>query len=82
MKRIVNIDKEYKASPKKAIEKFFKRLPELVEWKETFEWMADSGETHFIDDQFADGTHNDEWCYSLWLEQNEEYTYIAVIERA
>lgn len=82
MKRVIEIEKEYKATPKKAIEKFFKKFPEINYWKETFEWMLESGTEHFTDDMMADGTKNNEWCYSLWLDQNDDYTYICVIERA
>lgn len=82
MKRTVNVDKEYKCSAKKAIEKFFNVHKELEYWKETFEWMAEEGINHFIDDVLGNGEKNDDWCYSLWLDQDEHYTYIAVIERA
>ena len=82
MTRIINIDKEYKMNPNKAINKFFKTHPELDYWKETFEYMADKGVNHFVDDLFADGTKNENWTYSLWLDINGDYTYIAVIERA
>ena len=79
---VVNLDKEYRCSAEKAIEKFFKVHPELDYWKETFEWMNTENVEHFIDDLFVNGEKNDEWCYSLWLTKDEKYTYIAVIERA
>lgn len=83
MKRIVNVDADCKCNATKAIEKFFKKYPELAEaWKETLEWMNESDTEHFVDDLFADGTKNNDWTYSLWLVKNEAYTYIAVIERA
>lgn len=82
MKRTVNVDKEYRCSAEKAIEKFFKRFPELDYWKETFEWMNADNVNHFIDDLFANGEKNNDWTYSLWLDKDENYTYIAVIERA
>lgn len=83
MKRIVNVDAEYRCNASKAIEKFFKKYPELAEaWKETIEWMNADNVNHFIDNLFADGTKNDDWTYSLWLDKDEKYTYIAVIERA
>ena len=83
LKRVVNIDAEYKCNGKKAIEKFFKRYPEQAEeWKETFEYMLESGEEKFCDDLLADGTVNKDWCYCLRLEAEEDYTYIALIERA
>lgn len=84
MKRVVNIDKVYRCSAAKAIKKFFKAHPELYYWEEGFEWMNENNVEHFIDDTFADGTKNLNWTYSLWLEKDEQfnYTYIAVIERA
>lgn len=82
MKRTVNIDKEYRCSAEKAIAKFFKAHPELDYWRETFEWMNAENINHFIDDRFANGEKNEDWTYSLWLDKDEKYTYIAVIERA
>lgn len=83
MKRIIEAEVEYKCNAEKAIEKFFKKFPELADaWKETLEWMNESGTEHFIDDLFGDGTKNPDWCYSIWLEKNDQYTYICVIERA
>lgn len=83
MKRTVNIDNEYRTGDTmKAINKFFKTHPEIEYWKETLEWMFREGVEHFVDDRFADGTKNNDWTYSLWLVKDEEYTYIAVIERA
>ena len=81
MTRTVNIDKEYKCSADKAIEKFFKANPELNYWKETLEWMNESNVNHFIDDTLANGEKIG-WSYSLWLDKDEAYTYIAIIERA
>jgi len=43
--------------------------------------MMESNTEHFIDDLFADGTKNNDWTYSLWFEEDENYTYIAVIVR-
>ncbi len=84
MKRVVNIDSEYKCNAKKAIEKFFKKYSEYSEeWKDTFESMAEYGIKHLCDDLMADGTVNKNWCYSLWLENDcDGHTYIALIERA
>lgn len=83
MNRITDVDKVYRRfHGQKAIDRFFKTFPELAEWKDTFEWMCESGTDHYIDDMFADGTKNNDWCYSLWLEEEEDYTYIAIIERA
>lgn len=82
MKRTVDIDKEYRCNAEKAIEKFFKAHPEIVYWKETLEWMNTDNINHFIDDTWANGTKNENWTYSIWLDKDENYTYIAVIERA
>lgn len=82
MIRIVEAEAEYKCNAKKAIEKFFKKYPELAEaWRETLEWMNESGTENFVDDLFADGTKNNDWSYSIWLDKNDPYTYICIIER-
>lgn len=83
MKRVINIDSEYKCNAGKAIEKFFKKYPEYAEeWKETFESMAENGIENLCDNIMADGTENRNWCYSLWLDNSYEgYTYIALITR-
>lgn len=82
MTRTINLDKEYtRFHGQKAIDKFFSQHPEISEWKETIEWMMESNTEHFIDDLFADGTKNNDWTYSLWFEEDENYTYIAVIVR-
>ena len=83
MKRVVKLDREYRCIAEKAIEKFFKAHPEFAdEWMETFQWMAESGTEHLVDDTWADGSKNPDWIYSLWLERNENYTYIALVLRA
>lgn len=82
MKRIVDVDKSYKANAAKAIEKFFKAHPELAfDWREQFDWMAETHTEHFDDTVMADGTRNSDWSYSLWLVEDEDTTYIAVIIR-
>lgn len=84
MTRKINVDKEYrKYHGKKAIERFFRYYAalDISEWRETIEWMCEAGVTHFIDDRFADGTRNNDWTYSLWFEEDDEYTYIAIITR-
>lgn len=81
MKRTIEVEAEYKLTAKKAIAKFFKKYPELDYWKELLEYMAENNEEHYCDDKYADGTKNTEWTYSIWLDQNGEYTYIAIIER-
>ena len=82
MKKITDIDAIYRCNGKKAIEKFFKRYPEHEEtWRETFEYMLESGEQFFSDNKGVNG-EDIEWSYALHLEVEEDYTYIALIERA
>ena len=83
MTKTVNIDKMYNSNATKAINRFFKAHPELDYWKETFEWMAETGTEFFCDNMMADGTKNPDWTYALHLDQYEgTQTYIAIIERA
>lgn len=83
MKRVLEAEMEIKAKKDEtAINRFFKKYPEIDYWKETFEYMAENGEEHFIDDMFADGTKNTDWSYSLWFIRNDDSVYMAVIERA
>lgn len=65
-----------------ALNRFFKRHPELDYWKECFEWMHETGHDFFCDDIFGDGTKNKDWSYALHLDEYEDAFYIAVIERA
>lgn len=82
MKRVIEIEKEYKLPAATAIKRFFKTYPDMEYWKETFEWMLETNADHFDDTLMADGTKNREWCYSLHLDQNEDCTYVCIIERA
>ena len=84
MTRVIEAEKEYKATPEKAIEKFFKKFPALEYWKETFEYILENGESFFSDYYFdtANRVRNPDWAYALHLDINEDYTYICVIERA
>lgn len=82
MARVIEVEKEYKATPEKAIAKFFKKFTQLEYWKDTFEYMAENGESFFCDNLFADGTENKDWAYALHLDRNGDYTYICIIERA
>lgn len=82
MTRTVEIEREYNGNAKQAINKFFKKYPELDYWKETFEWMAETGTDFFCDNTMADGTKNNDWTYALHLDQFEDdCTYICIIER-
>lgn len=84
MKRVLELEKEYKCNATKAIEKFFKAYPEQANiWQETFEWMNENNVENFCDNRFADGTKNNDWAYSLWLDKlDDKNTYICLIERA
>lgn len=82
MTRTVNVDTEYRCGTQKALDKFFKKHPELeFDWRDALEWMAETGTEHFINDIGGDGSKI-EWTFSLWLYTEEKYTYIAIIERA
>ncbi len=75
-------EKEYNSNATKAIKRFFKKYPELDYWKETFDWMIETGTDFFCDNKFADGTYNKDWSYALHLDQFEgDHTYICIIER-
>ena len=83
MKRITSIDKSYRCDASKAIDKFFKAYPEYKEeWEDCFRWMAESHTESFSDTMLADGSYNKMWRYSLWLIEEENITYIALVERA
>lgn len=83
MTKTVEIEKEYNSNATKAINRFFKKYPELDYWKETFEWMAETNTDFFCDNVMADGTKNHDWSYALHLDQYEgDHTYICIIERA
>ena len=83
MKRIIDVDMECRCKKlSTALDRFFKKYPNLTEWRETFEWMAENNQDFFCDNKFADGTENKEWRYALHLDIEENYFYMAVIERA
>lgn len=81
MKRTIDIDKEYRLNAPAAIKRFFGSHKSLDYWKEAFEWMYENKTDHFNDCTFADGTKNKNWTYSLWLDVDDKYTYIAIVER-
>lgn len=81
MKRTIEIDKTYRTTAHKAIERFFAAHEELNYWKETFEYMLDNNLNHFSDEIMGDCTYNKDWSYSLWIYPEEDTTYICVIER-
>lgn len=79
MKRIIDVDME--VNTKKvatALNKFFRKYPELDYWKEQLEYMAENGE-QFNSDKNDMGN---EWRWALHLINEENFVYIAIIERA
>lgn len=82
MKRVVDIDRVYVGSAQDAVRKFFRRFPQFSYWKEEFEYMADNCVEHTCDNVMADGSYNPNWSYSLWLEECNNLTYIALVMRA
>lgn len=83
MERIINVDMEIKCKKvKTAFDRFFKKYPTLNYWRETFEWMADNNSDFESDTVMNDGTRNKDWYWALHLDIEENYIYMAVIERA
>jgi len=84
MKRITDVDMEVRVVKfETALNKFFKKYPELINnWKEVFEWMHESNTDFYCDNKMGDGTENKEWGYALYLDEEENYYYFAVIEKA
>lgn len=85
MKRV--IEAEMETTCKKvgtAINRFFKKYPELEYWKEMFEYMAENNIEQENDCWFdsVNKIRNNDWRYALHLIHEENYTYMAVIERA
>lgn len=91
MKRV--IEAEFETTAKKvstAINRFFKKFPELESWREVFEYMNENGQSFESDEWFdkENGIRNNEWRWALHLNVNERYdsndvdVYICVIERA
>lgn len=82
LQRVFSEDATYRRmKPENTIKRFCEKYDKL-EWKEVFDWMLEDGTEHFSDTMMADGSKNQDWCYSLWLEVEGDYTYIALIERA
>lgn len=88
MKRIVEAEMETSAVRlSTALNRFFKKYPELDYWREQLEYMAENGYDFCCDDHFASGRENPDWCYALHLDVNElvfdnkKSFYICIIER-
>lgn len=85
------IEKEFEttaAKAKTAIERFFRKYPELEYWRGTLEWMAENGKSFENDGIMGDGSRNKDWRFALHFVVNENYLdstkddfYICIIER-
>ena len=81
MKIIIDVDMEIKAKKiNTALNRFFKKYPNLEYWKETLEWMYENGQD-FFSDNFDNMGNKIPWSYALHLDINENSIYIAIIER-
>ena len=83
MKIIIDVDMVCRCKKlSTALDRFFRKYPDLNAWRESFEWMAENNKDFECDNLFADGTKNKNWRFALHLDIEEDYYYIAVIERA
>lgn len=83
MKRIVEAELETKAKKfETALNRFFKKFPDLEYWREQFEYMFDNDQDFCCDNLMANGEKNNDWCYALHLDVNDDQYYLCVIERA
>ena len=83
MKRIVDVDMTINCKKlSTALNRFFKKYPELNYWRENFEWMAENNIDFDCNNVYSDGSRNYDWTYALHLDIEDSYFYIAVIERA
>lgn len=83
MKRVIEAELETNATKFEiALGRFMRKFPELIYWKETFEYMHDNKLPIFCDDLLADGSKNAEWRYALHLDEDGDKFYMCVIERA
>lgn len=84
MTRTVSVDMDVTCKKfSTALNRFFKKYPEVDEcWRETFEWMFETGTDFFCDNLMADGTKNKDWRYALHLDVYEDHYYIGIVERA
>ena len=82
MKRIIDVDMECRCKKlSTALDSFFKKYPNLSYWRECFEYMAENNRDFESDVILADGTKNNCWTWALHLDMEENYYYIAIIER-
>lgn len=80
MKRTIEVEATYKCVTKKAVEKFFKKNPDLIYWEDEFVYMLENN-IEFESDNVLGSEQNLNWRYALHLDQNEDTTYICIIER-
>ena len=81
MTKTVEAWKEYRRfHGQKAIDKFFEAYPDMIYWKETFEYMNENKKSFDCDNKWSDVTDMD-WTYALHFDDDSEYTYICIIER-
>lgn len=69
-----------------AINRYFARHPELEEWHETVQWMAENKSETLNDCIFGDGSYNKQWTWAINLDifdrtDGKFDVYICVIER-
>lgn len=82
MTKTIEVWKDYRGSHgQKAIDKFFNAHPDLMYWKETFEWMLENNKDFECDNRFSDGSENKNWSFALHFDDDNDYTYICIIER-
>lgn len=91
MKRTIEVEFETTATKvTTALNRFFKKHPELNYWKEMFEYMMENN-ISFDSNEWFDSINrirNYDWTYALHLDVNEHIMdngkdiYICVIERA
>lgn len=81
MKRTIEVEATYKCAIKKAVEKFFQENPDLIYWEDEFVYMLENNIEFESDNVLGSGAKNQNWRYALHLDQNEDTTYICIIER-
>lgn len=82
MKRTVDVEMNVDCAKfETAINRFFKKHPELGYWKETFEYMFEAGVDYMSNREMADGTTNNNWTWVLRFTKDCGYDF-TVVERA
>ena len=82
MKRIIEAELETACKNfNTALNRFFKKYPELEYWRDTFEFMYENNEDFFCDSLMGDGSKNNDWRYALHLDDDDDWFYLCVIER-